>query len=352
VIAAAILSLAPLVAFGGTIVCEMLGRRAVAYGVLPLLLLALVGGTWGFVAAIRERERLKRIGEDDRPRGLWLVTLTIPFAALATLLGSFIVFASTVAFSRGRQLRERGRPRFAMLVAGDAWLDDVRAIVAPPSVAQAWRENGKTEHASVAAFAKLSTELVALGAPAHLVEAAHRDALDEMRHTRLCFSLARAIDGQSIEPGALSTPPSLPSIPRTVRLARLAIESLVDGALHEGTSARTVARLAPRVGDDGIRAVLVAIAADEGRHARHGWDALAWCLDCGGPLVRAAVAGALHALPTHIGSSLYGNDEADRGLLEAFGIPGRALQDAVYGEVRAQVVAKASSMLSQPPPPS
>ena len=104
------------------------------------------------------------------------------------------------------------------------------------ALAAQWREHGRTGHASIAAFAKLTLELIALGAPPELVEGSPRDALDERRHTQLCFSLARALDGKAESPGAFPAALSArsTSLPRTASLARLAVDSLIDGALHEG----------------------------------------------------------------------------------------------------------------------
>jgi hypothetical protein len=141
------------------------------------------------------------------------------------------------------------------------------------TLAHQWRENGRTEHASVAAYARLTLDLIALGAPPSLVRAAQRDALDEIRHTELCFSLARAIDGRDVGPGPFAVMDGASrSGSRALSLARLAVDSLVDGALHEGVSARVIAQLAKRTDMEPIRALLKELAADEGRHAAHGWD--------------------------------------------------------------------------------
>jgi hypothetical protein len=251
----------------------------------------------------------------------------------ASLWGALCVVASSSSFAHGRPLRVRRRPMLAKLVDGDAWLDDGAPVIAPQSAADAWRANGKVEHASVAAFARLADDLTELGAPAKLVQAAHDDALDEIVHTRLCFSLARAIDGHAMEPAPLEPTPHTP------HLATVAIDSLVDGALGEGTSARVAAKLAGGVVDERIRVVLVAIAADEGKHARHAWETLAWCLDVGGPVVHGAIHGALRALP-ETGAALAGD-----ATLERYGIAAPATQDAVFREVRATVVERARAML-------
>jgi hypothetical protein len=120
-------------------------------------------------------------------------------------LGMLIAYFATVGFSRGRQLRRFGRVLLPRLQASSAWTTSTVAPLggeaAPAGVADQWRENGKTEQASVAAFARLTLDLMALGAPPSLIAAANRDALDEIRHAELCFSLACALDGKRVGPG-------------------------------------------------------------------------------------------------------------------------------------------------------
>src|SRR5262245_32372348 len=87
-------------------------------------------------------------------RGVFLALLTIG-AVLGALLAIGIAFAG---FARGRQLRRHGRLVLAPLARRSAWADGVDSeprIAAPDEVAEAWRTNGLTEHASVAAFARV-----------------------------------------------------------------------------------------------------------------------------------------------------------------------------------------------------
>lgn len=272
--------------------------------------------------------------------------------------GALLAFAATLAFSRGRQIRARGKALLPPVAASTRWLTvDVGApltLAADADVssetraalAAQWRENGRTEHASVAAFARLTLDLVALGAPPSLVSAAQRDALDEIRHAELCFSLARAIDGAAASPASFpaASRASAPSRIRTVALAELAVSSLVDGALNEGVSARIVSRLARRVEDPAIRAILREIAADEGRHAAHGWDVIRFCLTEGGAPVAHALAGAVRALPERLTSTLA---PASRdGAWERWGIPGEALEAAELAKSREEVCRRVAKLLA------
>lgn len=256
--------------------------------------------------------------------------------------GMLIAYFSTVGFSRGRQLRRFGRVLLPGLRSSPAWTTSVVALHnhedVPAGVADQWRENGKTEHASVAAFARLTLDLMALGAPPTLIAAANQDALDEIRHTELCFSLASALDGNRVGPGPFPQAQRVATLPRSRRLAlaKLAVDSLVDGALHEGVSARIIARLVQRCDVPAIRAALKEIAADEGRHAAHGWSVVQWCLDEGGAAVGAAMLGAIRTLPKQMRSQL--PDPAADGEWERWGLHGRRLESEEYASALARLI--------------
>src|SRR5262249_12790505 len=162
-----------------------------------------------------------------------------------------------------------------------------------------------------------------------------RDALDEVRHAELCFALARAIDGRSEGPVAFpeAKRKGMLSRVRIVALAELAADSLVDGALHEGMSARVIARLAKRCESPAITAVLKELAADEGRHAAHGWDVVEWCLAEGGKPVLHALEGALRMLPERIVSQQ--PPLAREGAWECHGIAGHPLEQEEFTRTRA-----------------
>ena len=262
--------------------------------------------------------------------------------------GTLVAYFATIGFSRGRQLRRRGKVLLPDLTSDASWTSaatSVDPVEAPLGLADQWRENGKTEHASVAAFARLTLDLMALGAPPALVASANRDALDEIRHTELCFSLAYALDGRRVSPGPFPAAQRVATLPgsRTLALAKLAVDSLVDGALHEGVSARIIAKLAQRSDVLAIRAVLKEIAADEGRHAAHGWTVVEWCLDQGGRPVANALLGAIGTLPTQTHSQL--PEPAIDGGWEKWGIHGRTHEAHEYFAARAHIVQRVQRMV-------
>ena len=292
--------------------------------------------------------RWRRAG--TTPRKLALLATTLANLGMMAL-GALGVLLSMVTFARGRQLRRFGRVLLPPVAPGRAWSSlPATAVPIDPAVAAGmaarWRENGRTEHASVAAFARLTLDLMALGAPPALVRSAQRDALDEIRHTELCFSLARSLDGRDESPGPFPEAgrARARSSVRAVALGQLAVDSLVDGALNEGVSARVIASLARRCEVPGITTLLRELAADEGRHAANGWHVVAWCLEEGGEPVASALRGALHALPATMRPGPPGGSAA--GGWERYGIPGTALEAREYARCREDVVRRVETMIS------
>jgi hypothetical protein len=149
----------------------------------------------------------------------------------------------------GRPLRHDGQLVLAEVARGSAWSDapaDRAELQAEPRpalrqrAAARWLEIARQEHASVAAFARVSLELMAVGAPPHLLEGCHRAALDEVGHARLALDLARALGG-------------------------------------EGSAAACAHISAERACGPAAAAVRT-IAAEETRHAALAWSTLQWAL--------------------------------------------------------------------------
>ena len=120
------------------------------------------------------------------------------------------------------------------------------------------------------------------------------------------------------------------------------MDSLIDGALHEGVSARVIARLARRCEIPSIATLLRTIARDEGRHAAHGWDVVDWCVGQAGRPVLEALSGAIAALPTRPRSTF--SDEAHDGDWERYGLHGRALEDDEYAKTRGFLTERVASL--------
>lgn len=57
----------------------------------------------------------------------------------------------------------------------------------------------------MASFSSFSLQLIAVGAPPQLIEAAHRSAIEEIEHARLSFMLASAYAGKPVSPGTFNS---------------------------------------------------------------------------------------------------------------------------------------------------
>lgn len=269
--------------------------------------LAVVQLVVGFTAAVFAVAHL--IGERSTPAssfgavlaGLWgiLVGLGGPFAiSVVEGLGNALGGGAW-----GRPLRLRGRILHPELRSGSDWTrggrPDVSGLDAATRAAleALWLHDAQKEHASVPAFARIGWLLAAVGAPAELLEGAHRAALEEIDHARRCFALAAGYGDRShsVEPmpdllvGALDV--------RGEPLETMAVESLQDGCLLEDFNADVAAQCAEVCKDPVVKDVLLRIAREERSHAEFSWQVLAWLLGHGGDRVRRAVERAIARLP-------------------------------------------------------
>jgi rubrerythrin len=211
---------------------------------------------------------------------IWLVMVRWAMQALRSVIPSF-----PEPTPQGRPLRVDGQIR----------LPRVEEVGATGEAAQ-WVEDGRAEHASVATFARLSLELMALGAPPSLVRRAHEAALDEIRHAEICFDTASDLLGREVRPGPLAGADG----PLRTTPTSLALASLVDGCLGEGFATVMLEALAKRTSDPERAAVLTQIADDERRHAELAWSVLGWAIESGGPTVAASVLAQLPLLPARV----------------------------------------------------
>jgi len=136
------------------------------------------------------------------------------------------------------------------------------------------------EYASVASFAELGLQLMALGAPSALVARCHRAALDEIAHATILDRLAGR-DGTpfGVIPHLLGRRIGGRARGRQRHLARIAVESYRDGWLNEGASASEFEARARQAGTSREIRALSRIAADERMHAELGRDVVLWCFE-------------------------------------------------------------------------
>ncbi len=134
------------------------------------------------------------------------------------------------------------------------------------------------EHASIAAFASFSLELLALGAPAELVGEATRAMSDEQRHAMRCFALASAYAEQALGPDALCIDGSLAA----PTLESILETTLLEGCIGELVAAAEARESASLTRDHFVHRTLCEIADDESRHATLAWRFLSWAIERGG----------------------------------------------------------------------
>lgn len=214
------------------------------------------------------------------------------------------------------------------------WTDLDPALRA--DLAARWTRDALFEHASVASFGRFALELLAVGAPAALVEAAHRAALDEVRHAQLCFALASGYAGEAIAPGPF---PFDGQVQVTADLASIAARAAREGCIGETVAAAVVAEQLAGAVDPAVRAALAEISEDEARHAELAWRTVAWAVRVGGPSVTRAVAEVFLRMGA---PELPGADEQD---LAAHGRPGSEATRAAAGRALEEIVRPAARAL-------
>lgn len=188
-------------------------------------------------------------------------------------------------------------------------------------LAKAWLEAARMEHASVAAFSRLTLDLMAVGAPLPLLAQVQAAALDEVDHARITFALASRLAGTELSPGPLSFTEAI--TPRT-DMAAIAFDAVVEGCIGETVGAYLARQVAQDLPPGEQRDVLQALAEDEERHAALSWGIVAWLLEEGGAPVRAAVESALQQ-PTEVGGVMA--ILAGEGLPELLKRSGREILD-------------------------
>jgi hypothetical protein len=170
-----------------------------------------------------------------------------------------------------------GVARVASVHAREGWLPAERLEPAALNRAAAahYQRAALLEHASIAAFARFALELLALGAPAALVEAATQAMSDETAHARLCFGLASRYAGRALGPSALPIADALGSI----ELEHIVESVVLEGCIGESLAAEEAAQALEFATDPEVRAALTRIAADERRHAELAYRFLDWALE-------------------------------------------------------------------------
>jgi len=247
----------------------------------------------------------------------------------------------------GRPFLVEGAERTAPMVSRADWREPcappIRATLSAKrraSLAEHWTRIALMEHASIAAFARFTLQLLSLGAPASLIERATAASSDETKHAKACFALASEYASAPIGPGRLPVERSLDEC---------SLEQIVLNTIREGCVGETVAAIEAReasehVSDPALRALLLEISEDETRHAELAYCFVQWALTLGDATLRSAVErefAGLAARPAFAHEAL--TDEDNERLQH--GIVPEVMRRAIRDRAIAQVILPCSRAL-------
>jgi hypothetical protein len=219
----------------------------------------------------------RRTGSDDEP----CIGCAQPPLSSLDECSTDSDYANLPCNTPGRPFLVGAELRRASLRAAGGWCD---ANIAPAdglderlrvSAARHYREAALLEHASIAAFARFTLQLLELGAPADLCSAAQEAMRDETLHAQLCFTLASRYAGQPLAPGPLS----MSGVLAPAALDDVARLCLLEGCVGETLAAIEAAEALAGATDPEVRRALERIAHDERRHAELAFRFVAWALE-------------------------------------------------------------------------
>jgi len=204
----------------------------------------------------------------------------------------------------GRPFLVEGEARTAPLARRNDWC---QADLSPSllgmndavrdELATAWEHAARMEHASIAAFARFSLQLLSLGAPAGLIERTNSALVDETRHARAAFALASAYRGRRLGPGPLSADGALDGGNDVASIVRLVIR---EGCAGETIAAVEAGEAEANAKDPVVRALLAGIANDESEHAELAWRTVRWALATFGGEVQLAIRSEIAILQAEL----------------------------------------------------
>lgn len=207
----------------------------------------------------------------------------------------------------GRPLRIQGEPITTKVDLGgtSVWAQGQRPDCSDldestcAALEMLWLQDARGEHASIPAFSRISWQLAAIGAPSELLEWAHKAALEEINHARLCFALAEGYGDNSYcvhpMPEMLQDGLDLSNDPIKV----MATETIFDGCLLEGFFANVASAAAMQCEDPAVLTALTQIAKEEQSHAEFSWAILEWLLEQYPTKVKSIIQNANHDIATH-----------------------------------------------------
>ncbi len=249
----------------------------------------------------------------------------------------------------GRPYLVHGVARRAELAQSDSWAFPLRperpklSFSKRAELIEHWTQVALMEHASVAAFARFCMQLLALGAPPELIEAAQAALSDETRHARWCFGVASAYAERPLGPGALSMAGSDAAQSET-EIVRTAI---AEACIGETLAAVEAQEAAERATDPVIAELLERIAADELRHAELGWKFLSWWLKRAQPEEKSqALAELMASIQRELAHEEPKASASALDPLERYGVLSQTTRTALRARILTEVVAPCARALA------
>ena len=241
----------------------------------------------------------------------------------------------------GRPFLVENEARTANIVPRTDWRDEQEPNVVGlderirRELAQAWEHTAQMEHASIAAFARFSLELLGLGAPSDLIMRTNAAMVDETNHSRMAFALASAYRGEPLGPGRLSLEGALAQGDDVAGFVQRLIR---EGCVGETVAAVEAGEAADRAMDPVVRKTLDTIATDESMHADLAWRTLLWTLKTFGSNVREVIRCELARLRDELAIVQDGRRTVEDEVLLDHGVVTTNVRGSIRRAVLKQVV--------------
>ena len=141
-------------------------------------------------------------------------------------------------------------------------------------IALAFSNQGEGEHASVASFARHTLQLMTMGAPTTLLIGSQKSALDEIKHAKMCYGIAKSFLGAKIQPNTLNIDGSI----KTMRKSEIVQSVITEGCIGETVAAVRAQLSAHYAKEQKVKGILEEIAADETNHSQLAWNTVQWAI--------------------------------------------------------------------------
>jgi hypothetical protein len=142
-----------------------------------------------------------------------------------------------------------------------------------------WEMVARLEHSSVASFARVVLELMALGAPADLLLDTQSAAYDEVIHAQLALDVVSALRGEQVSFGPFPADQLSLRTDRDEILVSLIEEACLGEVLGVVEAGEELAMMQSEGGPEVLCERLTRVITDESRHAALAWRTFAWLLD-------------------------------------------------------------------------